>query len=88
VKPFGFHALRRHVASILADRHTVSSKTVQRFLRHKSVYTTELYIQNINMDLRSVASLLNMDLRSVASLLNESTLNRTPNGKEVNRVIG
>ncbi|MBW1778729.1 MAG: hypothetical protein JRJ54_14220 [Deltaproteobacteria bacterium] len=77
MKPFGFHALRRHVASILADRHTVSSKTVQRFLRHKSVYTTELYIQNINMD-----------LRSVASLLNESTLNRTPNGKEVNRDIG
>jgi integrase len=58
VKPFGFHALRRYVASLLADTHKVSSKTIQRILRHKHVTTTERYIQNINQDLKSVMDLL------------------------------
>ena len=52
---------RRFVASMLADKHKQSSKTVQRFLRHKHVRTTELYIQNINNDLKSVVELLNQD---------------------------
>ena len=50
VKPFEFHALRRYVASVLADTHKVSAKTIQRILRHKNVTTTERYIQNINQD--------------------------------------
>ena len=58
VKPFGFHALRRYVASVLADTHKVSSKTIQRILRHKNVSTTERYIQNINHDLESIMDLL------------------------------
>ncbi len=58
VKPFGFHALRRYVASLLADTHKVSAKTIQRILRHKNVTTTERYIQNINRDLVAVMNLL------------------------------
>lgn len=58
VKPFGFHALRRYVASVLADTHKVSAKTVQRILRHKHLATTERYIQNLNKDLKSVVDLL------------------------------
>jgi integrase len=58
VKPFGFHALRRYVASVLADTHKVSAKTIQRILRHKSVTTTERYIQNINKDLAETMNLL------------------------------
>ena len=58
VKPFGFHALRRYVASVLADTHKVSAKTIQRILRHKKVTTTERYIQNINQDLAGVMNLL------------------------------
>jgi integrase len=58
VRPFGFHALRRYVASILADTHKVSAKTIQRILRHKNVMTTERYIQNINHDLKEVLALL------------------------------
>ncbi|MCP4105875.1 MAG: tyrosine-type recombinase/integrase [Desulfobacteraceae bacterium] len=58
VRPFGFHALRRYVASILADKHGVSAKTIQRILRHKSVSTTERYIQNINNDLKGTLNLL------------------------------
>jgi len=58
IKPFGFHALRRYVASVLADIHKQSSKTIQRVLRHKDVTTTERYIQNINDDLKSTMNLL------------------------------
>lgn len=58
VKPFGFHALRRYVASILADKHKVSAKTIQRILRHKSLATTEKYLENIHYDLRETMNLL------------------------------
>ena len=58
VKPFGFHALRRWVAQMLADKHKQSTQTVQRFLRHKNVRTTEIYLENLNKDLRPAANLL------------------------------
>ncbi|MBU2547829.1 MAG: tyrosine-type recombinase/integrase [Proteobacteria bacterium] len=58
VRPFGFHALRRYVASVLADTHKVSAKRIQRVLRHKSVTTTERYIHNINQDLAETLNLL------------------------------
>jgi integrase len=41
IKTFGFHALRRYVASCLADTHKGSAKTIQRILRHKNVTTTK-----------------------------------------------
>ena len=58
VKEFGFHALRRYVASVLADTHKLSSKVVQRVLRHKNVTTTERYIHNLNSDMAAVMELL------------------------------
>lgn len=58
VKPFGFHGLRRYVASVLADTHKVSAKTIQRILRHKNIQTTERYIHNINNDLKDTLNLL------------------------------
>lgn len=58
VKTFGFHALRRYVASYLADTHKVSAKTVQRILRHKNLMTTERYIHNIDNDLAGIMNLL------------------------------
>ncbi len=58
VKEFGFHGLRRYVASFLADTHKVSAKTIQRILRHKNLATTERYIHNINRDLAGVMNLL------------------------------
>jgi integrase len=51
VKSFGFCALRRHVASLLADTHKVSAKTIQQILRHKNVTTTKRHIHTINRDL-------------------------------------
>jgi len=58
VRPFGFHALRRYVASILADTHKVSAKTIQRILRHKQVATTERYIHHLNSDLQNTMNML------------------------------
>ena len=41
-----------------ADTHKISAKSIQRILRHKNLRTTELYIQNINNDLKSTINLL------------------------------
>jgi integrase len=57
VKTFGFHALRRYCASLLADTHKISAKTIQRILRHRNLATTERYIQNINRDLEATMNL-------------------------------
>jgi len=72
--PFGFHSLRRYVASTLADTHKVSAKTIQRILRHKSLQTTERYIQNLNHDLSGVMELLDVNI-------NQSTTESTTNKK-------
>ncbi len=58
VTVFNYHALRRYVASVLADEHKISSKTIQRVLRHKNLSTTERYIKKINEDLQSTMNLL------------------------------
>ena len=46
VKPFGFHALRRYTASLLAMGHT-PTKVIQEVLGHANMNTTEIYIHNI-----------------------------------------
>jgi integrase len=58
VQPFGFHSLRRYVASILADTHKVSAKRIQRVLRHKNLATTERYIKHMNQDIKETLELL------------------------------
>jgi integrase len=75
VQPFGFHAMRRYVASVLADNHKVSAKRIQRVLRHKNLATTERYIQNINDDLKDT-----LDLISLSSVPQGGT----PKDKEAN----
>jgi len=76
IRPFGFHSLRRYVASTLADTHKVSAKTIQRILRHKSLQTTERYIQNLNHDLAGVMELLDVKI-------NQSTTESTTNKKAI-----
>jgi integrase len=60
VRPFGFHALRRFVASILADSGK-STNAIRRVLRHKNVSTTERYIQNVNNDLKETMGALSFE---------------------------
>jgi len=74
IRPFGFHALRRFVASTLADAHK-SANSIRRFLRHKKVATTERYIQNINNDLKEMTEALSTKkLFSVRETLYEKKL--------------
>lgn len=58
VEVFGFHALRRHVASYLADSGNVSIKAIQGLLRHQSLQVTERYVQRISSDLRDTVGML------------------------------
>ncbi len=81
VRPFGFHALRRYVASVLADTHKISAKTIQRILRHKSLQTTERYIQNINRDLSGIMSLLDRNLEKT------TTSDTTEEKKETEQIL-
>lgn len=57
VKSFGFHAIRRYVASILALKG-VPAKVIQGILGHHSVSTTERYIYNIMSDGREYMNML------------------------------
>ena len=48
VKTFGFHAIRHHVASILADSGKASISHIQKMLRHRRSTTTENYINTLD----------------------------------------
>jgi integrase len=65
VRPFGFHALRRFFASLLADSDKVSTKTIQRLLRHKSFHTTERYIKHLNTDLKASLDVIGESLSKI-----------------------
>jgi len=58
VKVFKYHAMRRFVGSILADKHKVSAKAIQKVLRHKKLSTAEKYLKKIHYGLDDVVALL------------------------------
>jgi len=58
VKVFGFHAIRHHVASILADSGKVGLGQIQKQLRHRRSTTTDNYIKALDPQLRQVANVL------------------------------
>lgn len=58
VKVFGFDALRRYVASVRADIHKISAKTIPQILRHKNLSTPERYIKRVNEAFGAIVDLL------------------------------
>ena len=58
VKPFGFHAIRHYVASLLGDSGKATLGQIQRFLRHRRQSTTETYLHELGRDMREVAEIL------------------------------
>jgi integrase len=58
VKPFGFHSIRHHVASFLADSHKVSHNQIQLMLRHRRLTTTDHYIKTLDPQLKQISKVL------------------------------
>ena len=64
VKPFGYHAIRHMVASILMDSGKATLSNIQHFLRHNRPTTTENYLKSLNPGSQEMADILDsIDLK-------------------------
>ncbi len=62
VKSFGFHGIRHHVASVLAESGQASFTQIQKLLRHKRSTTTDHYLKALDPQLQQVSSVLDSQL--------------------------
>jgi integrase len=62
IRPFGFHGLRRFVASLL-DHRKYPLGYIQRVLRHAQPSTTDRYLKDIRADMASLDEGLKVELK-------------------------
>jgi integrase len=72
VKPFTFHAIRHHVASIINDSGKATLTQIQKYLRHRRPTTTENYLHEVGRSLREVADILDSKKTTSPSSKNRS----------------
>ena len=60
IRSFGFHALRRFVASVL-DSKNVPLKQIQIVLGHSTTAITDRYVSNLQTDMKSTMNLLQIE---------------------------
>jgi len=58
VKPFGFHAIRHLVATILMDSGKATLGDIQHFLRQRRATTTEIYLKSLKPGSSAMADIL------------------------------
>ena len=64
IKPFGFHAIRHHVASVVNDSGKASMKQIQVLVRHRRQSTTETYLHVMGEGMREAISILDDQSRT------------------------
>lgn len=72
VKPFGFHAVRHHVASVTADSGKASMRQVQGVLRHRRRATTEKYLHLLDRGVSEALGLLDEQSGTDGTLVKKS----------------
>ena len=73
-----YHCIRHFVASYLYDKKKVSLPVISKLLRHKSLQTTEIYLQAIDPSFRETMRLLEGNVMGFLGdqLSGESTYSR------------
>jgi integrase len=78
VPHYTYHCIRHFVASYLFDKKKVSLPVISRLLRHKSLQTTEIYLQAIDPNFREAMRLLEGNIMGLLQEMEQKNLLTEP----------